>query len=109
MKVEIEEKDWVKLDDYGEEIEGLDVEYLLPSEDLSNSKLDEIFEEKFPRRWSKETDEEVPINGYFYRIGYLPFVRGKTLYRAKNYCILKLIQMYSRMIARAVDREKRTK
>ena len=47
MKIEIEEKDWMKLHDYGNELEGVDIEYWLPSRDLSDLKLEELLQENF--------------------------------------------------------------
>ena len=100
MKIEIEEKDWMKLHDYGDELEGVDIEYWLPSRDLSDLKLEELLQENFPEQWSEETREEIPCNGYFYRIGYLPIDRRPVIFRTKSQGILKLIHMYSRGIFR---------
>ena len=105
MKIEIEEKDWVKIYDYDEEL-NLDLEYFSPSDYLRDSKLEEILKEKFPKQWSEEKYEEAPLNGYFYRLGYLPCCRKKVIYRVKNFDLLRLIKMYTWYITNTSEKLK---
>ena len=72
MKIEIEEKDWVKCDNH----KSLEIEYFEPSKDFIDFELVKLQYERFPEKWKKISDNnviEVPhSDGYFYGIGYIP-------------------------------------
>ena len=106
MKIEIEEKDWVKVKYYAEDLD-LDLEYFFPSDDLGDSKLKEILEEKFPKQWLNEKYEEAPLNGYFYRVGFLPAGKKQVIYRVKDFELLKLIEMYTRCLNNTIRKLKK--
>ena len=109
MKIEIEEKDWVKCDNH----KSLEIEYFKPSKDFIDFELVKLQYERFPEKWKKISEGnviEVPHNdGYFYSIGYIPCYSPKNervfpdtvgfdrrvIFRTKSIDLRDLILKYS--------------
>ena len=107
MMIEIEEKDWVKCDDF----ENFDLEVIAYPTGLTESGLEELIEEKFPRLTIDEK-EELKNYGYLYGVGYVASeiigVR-KVAFRTKNSDIRKLIWNYTNKITKIIEHLQRTK